>query len=550
MRARALLRVTAFLPAAILLIAFFGYPLLRLTSASLIDPETWSRVGRIFSESTFRDSLLNSIWLSALVALGGTGAALLPAWYLGRSRSRWTTVLRAVYVLPLSFSGVLVGFLALLMLGRVGFVPRVAQLLLGIPLLSGAAYQLTGLVAAYLYFEIPRATLALESTIRQFDDRLLIAARALGANAQQRFFWLILPILRPTLLSTFALTFVVSFGSFGVALILCHRFSVLPLEMFNRFVGFNDWPTTNAMALILLTVAFLVLWSASRYDDRARFSMRYGPAIQVQDRVRDRGLFNLLGLATLLLALVLGGPLILVVAGAFLDLSWLGVSTESWSASNLGGTLSDFWQIYHHAFAFSLCIAIACVGLALSIGLAASLAITHLPRSLQSICESFVLLPLSTPGVVLAIAIIQAYSVVRGNPLIILAGHLVYTLPFVIRLLIDSVRATELRKLEGCAATLCAGPMQRFWLVSFPLLRRPLVISALIVFAVSWGEFNISFLLNTPIYQTFPAALYATYTGNSFHYASLATVIFLAVLVPILFVLQRFGSERWLITTS
>ena len=36
------------------------------------------------------------------------------------------------------------------------------------------------------------------------------------------------------------------------------------------------------------------------------------------------------------------------------------------------------------------------------------------------------------------------------------------------------------------------------------------------MFAISLGEFNASFLLNTPINQTYPAALYDTYNLDSF----------------------------------
>ena len=53
-------------------------------------------------------------------------------------------------------------------------------------------------------------------------------------------------------------------------------------------------------------------------------------------------------------------------------------------------------------------------------------------------------------------------------------------------------------------------------------------------FTISWGEFNVSFLLATPTTQTFPAALYLTYTTNSFPVAAAATTIFLAAAVPAL----------------
>ena len=65
-----------------------------------------------------------------------------------------------------------------------------------------------------------------------------------------------------------------------------------------------------------------------------------------------------------------------------------------------------------------------------------------------------------------------------------------------------------------------------------------MIAGSLMVFAVSWGEFNVSYLLNTPLHQTYPAALYATYTSNSFQVAGAATTIFLGGIVPALLAIQ------------
>jgi len=59
------------------------------------------------------------------------------------------------------------------------------------------------------------------------------------------------------------------------------------------------------------------------------------------------------------------------------------------------------------------------------------------------------------------------------------------------------------------------------WVV-MPNLKHTILIGSLFVFAISLGEFNASFLLNTPINQTYPAALYDTYNLDSFQVSSAA----------------------------
>jgi putative spermidine/putrescine transport system permease protein len=163
------------------------------------------------------------------------------------------------------------------MLGRIGFVPQVLYALTGRPWLSGTAYQFGGLVAAYVYFEIPRATLSLESSFKKFDLQLEAAARSLGAGRWQRFRLVMLPLLSPALISAFAVTFSVSLGSFGVVLILSRRFSVLPVQIFEQLTAFLNTGLAAAMSMVLVVVAFSVNYGLQAWADR-RLGGFHGPA--------------------------------------------------------------------------------------------------------------------------------------------------------------------------------------------------------------------------------------------------------------------------------
>ncbi|RMF86496.1 MAG: ABC transporter permease subunit, partial [Nitrospinota bacterium] len=177
----------------------------------------------VLQDAGYREALITSLVLSTCVTAGSLLVSLVPAWVLARKAFRGKRVMRMILTLPLSFSGVIIGFLTIIMLGRVGVVPMLSEWLLGKRLFSGSAYTLTGLVVAYLYFEIPRATLTLETALRQCDFRLVVAAKSLGANRWQRICSILFPLLLPALLSSMAVTFAASMGSFGVALIISQR---------------------------------------------------------------------------------------------------------------------------------------------------------------------------------------------------------------------------------------------------------------------------------------------------------------------------------------
>jgi putative spermidine/putrescine transport system permease protein len=262
------------LPLLLITIALLVWPLALLAWESVIRRDeaglTLRRYIDIFAIPRYRAALTWSLGLSLAVAAFSTTACLAPAWLFVRkefSGKRW---LRAVFALPMSFSGVIVGFLMIILVGRSGFVPELMQRLVGVPLFSGAAYQITGLLLAYLYFEIPRATLTLESALRKFDSRLEAAAESLGANRWQRFVWIILPNIWGALVSTFAVTFTVSLGSFGAALILSTRqVNLLPLEIFTQYVAVpSDRAAAAAMAVLLTVVALGVNYGFRSWTER------------------------------------------------------------------------------------------------------------------------------------------------------------------------------------------------------------------------------------------------------------------------------------------
>jgi len=213
--------------------------------------------------------LMNSFALSLTVAIFSVLVCLAPAWIFATQEFRGKAWLRAIYALPMSFSGIIVGFLMILLLGRIGFVPQLFHRLTGHALFSGLAYQFGGLLLAYIYFEIPRATLTLESALRKFDFRLELAARTMGAGRWQRLFWVVLPNLWPAFISTLAVTFSASLGSFGVALILSRRFTLLPVEIYRQFTGFLNLQAAAAMSMVLVLTALIVNYSLRLWLDKS-----------------------------------------------------------------------------------------------------------------------------------------------------------------------------------------------------------------------------------------------------------------------------------------
>jgi putative spermidine/putrescine transport system permease protein len=237
-------------------------------------------------------------------------------------------------------------------------------------------------------------------------------------------------------------------------------------------------------------------------------------------------------------------PVAVVVLGAFVPAARLGLSSEQWVAGQEGWLSLKYFayvlDLYGGALGFSLLLAAVTVAVGLLITVPAAYALVRHPFPGARLLEELALLPLAVPGIAVAIALIQTWALVRGEWWFVAVGHVLYTSPLLLRTLLHALRG-EGFELEQAAATLGAGPWQRFRRVTWPRLKRPASLGALIVVAVSWGEFNASFLLATPLHQPFPAALYATYTSNSFAVSSAATTLFLAVVLPLLLAVEKLG---------
>jgi putative spermidine/putrescine transport system permease protein len=147
-----------------------------------------------------------SLTLAVLVSLLSIVLCMGPAWLLVRKQFRGKRAFRVILTLPMAFSGIIIGFLGRHHDRADRVRAEVTRWLFGVPVGQGLAYGVIGLSLAYIWFQIPRATLTLESAIRKFDWDLESAARGLGASPWQAFRYVLLPLLMPAIVSTIAVT--------------------------------------------------------------------------------------------------------------------------------------------------------------------------------------------------------------------------------------------------------------------------------------------------------------------------------------------------------
>jgi putative spermidine/putrescine transport system permease protein len=249
--------------------------------------------------------------------------------------------------------------------------------------------------------------------------------------------------------------------------------------------------------------------------------------------------FALALLLTLITAAFLALPAVMSMLAGVTQVYARGLSsglTTEW--------LIEVWRLYADTIWRSLLIAGLTLGVTALIGVPLAYAFVVAPSRLTRALSEVITLPLAVPGLAVALAMLQIYggfSDFRRSSMFIVAGHVVFTLPFMVRAVAATLSAIDIRSLEEGAASLGAGPLRRFWDIVLPAARPGIVAGALMVVTLSIGEFNLTWMLHTPLTKTLPVGLADSYASMRLEIASAYTLVFFVMIIPLLIAIQMAG---------
>ena len=119
-----------------------------------------------------------------------------------------------------------------------------------------------GIIIAYVWKEMPFIGVIVLGVLRSLNESVDQVARNLGANPWQRFRYIILPLIAPSLLSASLIVFAFTFGAYEIPALLGVRFPrALPVTALLLFTDADLNSRAEAMALsvlIALVTSFVV----------------------------------------------------------------------------------------------------------------------------------------------------------------------------------------------------------------------------------------------------------------------------------------------------
>jgi putative spermidine/putrescine transport system permease protein len=245
------------LPAAVFFAAFFILPMVRLLLVGGSGELGWAAYAAVATDPVYFRALVATLGVATATTVATLVISTVSGVFLQRHRFPGNALLVSLLTLPLAFPGVVVGFMVIMLAGRNGLIGQLAQALTGDRLVF--AYSLAGLFLGYVYFSVPRTILTVMAATEKLDPRLEEAARSLGASPWRVVRDVILPGLKPALVSGGAICFATAVGAFGTAFTLAARIDVLPMVIYTEFTLSANIAMAAALSFVLGAITWLVL---------------------------------------------------------------------------------------------------------------------------------------------------------------------------------------------------------------------------------------------------------------------------------------------------
>jgi molybdate transport system permease protein len=189
------------------------------------------------------------------------------AGWLAFTRFRFKPVVEAVISLPLVLPPSVLGFYFLLAFSPNGFLGKKLLSWFDLRLL----FTFEGLVVASIFYSLPFMVHPVQAGLENLPTSLREASYTLGKSHRETFFRVLLPNIKPSLLTGLVLSFAHTIGEFGLVLMiggnLPGQTRVASVAIYDE-VELLNYGAANAYALLLLVISFGILLTVYAINKR------------------------------------------------------------------------------------------------------------------------------------------------------------------------------------------------------------------------------------------------------------------------------------------
>jgi len=353
-----------------------------------------------------------------------------------------------------------------------------------------------GAVVVQVFHLYPIIYIMLRSSLSRMDISIEEAAYTLGASSIRSFIAIVIPLLRPAILSGCSTVFVWSLTDIGTPLIFDLR-DLLPVEIFAYAYDQSHSLIGSTLVCILLVITILSALLSYRSTDR--YATSISGRSSYQNRRKELPLNRaFIGAALLFLVTIIG-----IVPHIGIAISAI---TESWYMTKLPTkiSVSAFGQITSHpltalSIKHSLIYSLGSTFIDLVLGGTIAWLLARSSIKTKSLLNILSSLPLAVPGIILAFSYLGAFADTildpRKDPTAILViGYAIRRLPLMVRSAYVGLNQIPIT-FEESAANLGARFLTIARKILLPLAFPHLISGIIICFCFSILEVSESLIL-------------------------------------------------------
>lgn len=220
----------------------------------------------VLGSKDFASSLGFSLYISLVSSIVSVVLGVLLSYSIFKSKSK--RGIEQIYKLPVVVPHIVSVLLMYNILSQSGILPRTLYMM-GIIAeqtdFPSLLYEKNGagIILSYMWKEIPFVAMVTYTILDNISYKLTEAAKNLGANDRQVFRYILLPLIAPTVFSTFIIIFAFSFGAYEVPLLLGPTTpQALPIKAFVEYSNpdLANRPYAMVINMILTFVSFVLVW--------------------------------------------------------------------------------------------------------------------------------------------------------------------------------------------------------------------------------------------------------------------------------------------------
>ncbi|MDP5135075.1 sulfate/thiosulfate ABC transporter permease CysT [Rheinheimera baltica] len=227
---------------------------------------SWAQYWAIISDPRVVASYKVTASAAAVASIFNLFFGLLMAWILTRYRFPGRLLLDGLMDLPFALPTAVAGLTLAAVFSTQGWFGQYLALWD-----IKVSYAWMGIVVAMTFTSVPFVVRTVQPVLEEFGPEYEEASATLGASPLQTFFKVILPEIKPALLTGTALSFTRSLGEFGAVIFIAGNLpwqtEVTSLMIFVRLQEF-DYAAAAAIASVVLLVSLVLLFVINGMQQR------------------------------------------------------------------------------------------------------------------------------------------------------------------------------------------------------------------------------------------------------------------------------------------